>query len=234
MGIIIRTLYNNQNWRALCKQPRPYNECKRCFKPKEAILGPSPSDEVCTGNCWERNICVKYRWGCNPKGRKFGGRAYIGMKVFFVYKQPGGKQALYTLWGKTTVQSIDDKVVAEGQDDEKGFAFMYFISFVPLPKEKWVRNLTDRELVGEKWLQGAFRYVDTARETRLEQLIEGEKADRPVESPAITIPPTDTILTIRIMPNIEEKLDRIANAEGRQKDEIVREAIAEWLKGREL
>lgn len=230
MGIVIRTLYNNQDWQALCKQPRPYNECKRCFNPKEAILSPSPSDEVCTGNCWERNICVKYRWGFTRKGNKFGARAHIGMKVFFVHKQTGGKQALYTLWGKTTAQSIDDKVVAEGQDDEKGFAFIHFSPFEPLPRDKWKYNLTAYELVGKEWRQGTFRYIDGRGEACLEQLIEGTIAESPPE-PSHS---GDSTLVVKIMPNIEEKLAKAAYEEGRQKDEIFREAIAEWLKGREL
>jgi len=34
------------------------------------------------------------------------------------------------------------------------------------------------------------------------------------------------------MPNIYQKLEEIATEEGRSIDEIVREAIAVWLKGR--
>ena len=227
MGILIRTLYNNQGWEGLCNSPSKDRSCSLCFEPNVNIRPPSPSDEICTGNCWERNLCIKYRWGCTPQGRAFGKRAYIGMKAFFVYKQSDGN---YTLWGKTTVQNIDDKVLEDGEDDERGFAFIHFTPFEPLPKDKWVHNLTAYELVGEEWRQGRYRYIDGKREAYLEQLIEGTLAERPIE-PSHS---GDLTLSIKIMPNIEEKLEEIASKEGRQKDEIVREAIAEWLKGREL
>lgn len=229
MGIIIRTLYNNQDWQAPCNNP--YREgCRLCFEPNVNIRPPSVNDEICTGNCWERNLCIQYRWGCTPKGRKFGGRAYIGMKAFFVYKQLNRN---YTLWGKTTVQSIDDRIFEDGEEDEEGFAFIHFSPFEALPRDKWVRDLTAQQLVGEEWRRGRYRYIDAGSESYLEQLIEGGKSERRPEGPIITPPPSSATLNIQIMPNIEEKLEEIAYKEGRQKDEIIREAIAEWLKGRE-
>lgn len=230
MGILIRTMYNNQGWKAPCNTPDKDRHCSLCFTPNVNIKPPSHGYEVCKGNCWERNIRIKYRWGCTPKGRKFGGRAYIGMKAFFVYKQPDGN---YTLWGKTTVQSIDDRVLEDGDEFEKGYAFIHFSPFEVLPKDKWVRDRTDKQLVGEKWLMGRFRYIDTGRESYLEQLIQGGEAENLPEGPIITPPLSSTTLNIKIMPNIDEKLEEIAYKEGRQKDEIVREALAEWLKGRE-
>jgi len=227
MGIVIRVLYNNQGWQALCKSPYKDRECHLCFEPNVAIRPPSVTDEICSGDCWERNICNKYRWGCAPSGRKFGKRAYLGMKAFFVYKQPDGK---YTLWGKTTVERIGDKF--EVDFDGKHYQFIYFSPFEPLPQDKWVRHLTDKELVGEKWLMGRHRYIDTERESFLERLIEGGKPERPVQALAVTPSPANPILNIKVMPHIEKKLEEIAYAEGRQKDDIVREAIAEWLKGR--
>lgn len=231
MGMIIRTLYNNQGWQTRCESPYKDRKCRLCFEPNVNIRPPTVTDEVCTGNCWERNLCVKYRWGCTPQSRTFGGRAHIGMKVFFVYKQLDGN---YTLWGETTVQSIDDRVLEEGEDDEKGFAFIHFNPFAALPEDKWVKDLTDRQLVGEKWLMGRYRYIDTRRESYLEQLIEGGKAKTGAEGSSVTPPSNAVTFTIQIMPNINDKLEKIAYKEGRQKDEVVREAIAEWLKGREL
>lgn len=231
MGIVIRTLYNNRSWQAPCNSPYKDRGCSLCFEPNVDIKPPSISDEVCTGNCWERNLCIKYRWGGIPKGRTFGGQAYIGMKAFFVCKQLDGN---YTLWGKTTVQSIDDNVLEEGEDDEKGFAFIHFSPFEALPKDKWVRDLTAQQLVGKKWLMGRHRYIDTGRETYLEQLIKRTTTEKRAEGSIITPPPSNSTLNIRIMPNIDKKLEEMAYKEGRQKDEIVREAIAEWLKGREL
>ena len=231
IGIIMRTLYNNQGWQSPCISPYKDRECGLCFQPNVHISPPSVTDEVCAGICWEKNLCVKYRWGCTPQGRTFGGRAHIGVKVFFVYKQLDRN---YTLWGKTTVQSMDDRVLEEGEDDEKGFAFIHFDPFQALPKDKWVRNLAAQQLVGKKWLMGRYRYIDTGRESYLEQLIEGGKAEKRSEGPLVTPPPNTITLNVRITPNIDDELGKIAYKEGRQKDEIIREAIAEWLKNREL
>lgn len=228
MAIVIRTLYNNQDWQAPCKCPFEEPNFVIDFEKAVGVKLPSPGDKTCSGDCWERNLCVKYRWGCTPSGRKFGKRAYLGMKAFFVHKQPDGK---YALWGKTTVERIGDKF--EVDFDGKHYQFMYFSPFKPLPKEKWVRNLTAQQLVGKKWLMGRHRYIDARSESYLEQLIERGAAEKQPES-AVIIPSPNTItLSIQITPNINDKLEEIAYKEGRQKDEIVREAIAEWLKGRE-
>ena len=231
MDMIIRTLYNNQGWQAPCRNPYKDRECGLCFHPNVNIRPPSVADEVCTGNCWERNLCVKYRWGCTPQGRTFGGRAHIGMKGFFVYKQLDGN---YTLWGKTTVQSIDDRVLQEGGEDEKGFAFIYFNPFEALPKDKWVPDLTDKLLVGEKWLMGTFRYIDAGHENYLEHRIEEGTVQRQPAGSIITPSPNTIILNTVVTSSINDRLDKISCEEGRHKDEIVREAIAEWLKSREL
>lgn len=232
MGIIIRTLYNNQSWQAPCDNPYKDTGCGFCLMPNVAIKPPSINDEICTGKCWEQSLCIKYRWGCTPRGTTFGGRAHIGMKAFFVYKQLDGN---YTLWGKTTVQSIDKKIIEEGDEIiEKGFAFINFSPFEALPKDKWVRDLTAQQLVGKKWLMGRHRYIDTGRENYLEQLIERITTERRAEGPIITPSLNNSSLIIKLKPNILEKLEEIAYKEGREKDEIVREAIAEWLKGREL
>ena len=228
MGIVIRTVYNNNGWQARCKAPYKDVECGECFKEIVDIVAPTKAGEICSGKCWEQNLCIEYRWGCTPSGRKFGKRAYIGMKVFFVYKQPDGK---YALWGKTTVERIGDKF--EVDFTGKHYQFMYFSPFAALPEDKWVRDRTDQQLVGEKWLMGRYRYIDAGRESYLEQLIKGGEAENLPEGPIITPPPSSTTLNIKIVPNINEKLEEIAYKEGRQKDEIIREAIAEWLKGRE-
>ena len=151
------------------------------------------------------------------------------MKVFLVFRQPGGR---YTLWGKTTVRDIDDEVATEGRDYEVGFAFIHLEPFESLPKEKWVSNLSDVQLVGEKWLMGRYRYIDAEKEGYLEQLMEGEVPKEQVETPVTILTNNSISLSINVTPNIYKKLESIANEEGRQTDEIVREAIAEWVKGR--
>lgn len=230
MSMIIRVLYNNQDWRSPCRTPGKDIGCWNCFV--SAFLGidpPSRDDEVCTGHCWEQHLCTEYKWGCTPKGRNFGYQAYRGVKVFFVFRQPDGN---YTLWGKTTVRDIDDEPAEKGGDYEIGFAFIHFDPFEPLPQVKWVRNLSDVQLVGEKWLMGRYRYIDAEKEDYLEQLIEGEVSAKQAEITAATPASNNVNLSISVMPNIYKKLEGIANEEGRQIDEIVREAIAEWVKGR--
>ena len=88
-------------------------------------------------------------------------------------------------------------------------------------------------MVGAEWRQGRFRYIDREQELHLEKLIKGETSEI-TQGGAITTPPSGTsILNIEVSPHINERLEKIARQEGRQKDEIIREAIAEWLKERE-
>lgn len=231
MGIVIRTLYNNQGWKARCIKPYSDTLCHICCSENVHvnITPPSPGDPECSGHCWEENLCVDYRWGCTPAGRRFGSRAYPGMKVLFVYRQPGGN---YTIWGMTTVRNIDSNIEISYVDG-KGYSFMYFDAFEQLVRHKWVRDLTDRQLVGEEWRQGRYRYIDSRHDTYLEQLVERKEVQGGAEDEPITVtPPSSRVVTIPIMPNVEQKLDAIARQEGRSKEEIVREAIAEWLRGR--
>lgn len=229
MGMIIRVLYNNQDWQAPCKNPGKDGGCWLCFENNVNINPPSLEDEICKGHCWEQHLCTEYRWGCTPQGRMFGYRAYLGMKAFFVFKQSDGN---YTLWGRTTVNSVDNKLIEEGRDDEAGFAFIHFNPFEPLTREKWVMNLSDIQLVGEKWLMGRYRYINSEREAHMEQLIEGLISEKRARNSIATQPISNTNLNINIAPKIYERLEYAANEEGRQIEEIVREAIAEWLKGR--
>ncbi len=230
MSMIIRVLYNNQGWRGSCQAPGKDIGCWQCFEENVDIKLPQRTDEVCTGHCWEQHLCVDYKWGCTPKGRVFGYQAYPETKVFFVFKQPDGN---YTLWGKTTIRAVDDEPREEGQDYEVGFAFIHFNPFEPLPKERWVKNLSSVQLVDKQWLMGRYRYIDAEREAYLEQLIEGEVPREQTGMPAVA-PTSDGIgLNIYVTPSIHKKLEGMAKEEGRSIDEIVREAIAEWMKGRQ-
>ena len=238
MSMVIRTLYNNKSWEDRCTAPYKDVECASCFKINPftnermfMIKQPNRTDEECSGDCWERSICTEYRWGCTPKGKTFGKRAYPGMKVFFVYGQPDGN---YTLWGKTTIQSIDDRVLEQGEDFGEGYAYIHLTPFQPLPKEQWVRNLTDHRLVGEKWLMGRYRYLNASQESFLEDLIGGAKVERQVESPPVTPYPHTLSLKVSLTSHMDNKLTKIAHDEGRQKEEIIREAIAEWIRQRGL
>lgn len=229
MAIVIRVAYNNQNWEAPCRTPGIDTLCWYCFEDILDIIPPKWTDEVCSGHCWEQHLCTDCRWGCTPKGRKYGDRAHSGMKVFFVSKQPDRN---YTLWGKTTVHSVDDEPVKKGRDDEVGFAFIHFNPVELLPRDKWIRNLSDVQLVGAKWLQGRHRYINAEQDDYLEQLIKGEVPEKRTEAPVTTPLGNSVNLNISVTPNIHKKLESIADEEGRQIDEIVREAVAEWIKKR--
>jgi hypothetical protein len=149
------------------------------------------------------------------------------MKVFFVYRQRGGK---YTLWGKTNIRSVDSEPVKEGQSYEKGFAFAHFEPFEPLPREKWVADLTADELVGAPWRMGPHRFISREQEMKLEERIQGIAHEE-------QLPITQTAGSKAVMVNLSAtmytKLENIAGDEGRELDEIVREAVAEWLRTRE-
>ena len=227
-AIVIRCMYNNQGWNAPCIKPGTDSKCERCFNPKVQIRPPQWDDETCSGNCWERYVCKDYKWGCYPKGNSFT-RAYVGMRVFFVYRNSDG---FYTIWGTSKVASIDKLPMQTGRDFEDGYKFIRFEPFEQLPRDKWVSSIKDKQMVGQSWRQGRLRYIDSERELHLEKLIEGEKPE-PIETSTDTVPPSaNTTLSIDIMPHINEKLDKIAQQEGRHKEDIIREAIAEWIRNR--
>jgi len=230
MDLVVRVLYNNQSWQAPCKKPGSDRLCWQCFREDDLdITGPSISDEICTGHCWEQHLCTDYRWGCYPKGRNFGSRAYSGQKVYFIFRQPDGK---YTVWGKTSIQDIDKKPMEQGKDDEKGFAFMHFNSFKPLIKDKWIVNLSDRQLVGEEWRQGRYRFIDAKQSAYIEDLIKGLTPGKQPAGGSTIQHELVAFHDLSLSPKIYEKLENIANEEGRKMDDIVREGIAEWLRTR--
>ncbi len=229
MGIVIRTMYNNQNWQAPCIKPGEDPECT-CFTSQVNIKAPKEEDEVCSGNCWERYIRVDHRWGCTPQGRTFA-QAYKGMKVFFVYKHLMGD---YTIWGTTKVKDVDLFPMKSGKDYEAGFAFIHFEPFEPLPRDKWVLGLFDKQLVGEIWRQGRFRYIDREREQYLDRLIEGQGiSEAAIKQPISVIKNSMDVISIEIAAGIRKRLENVALNEGRTIEETIREAIAEWLRVRE-
>lgn len=222
MGMVIRTLYNNQGWSEPCVKPGEDSYCGYCFWADRAIRRPSREDEVCKGECWEKYICRRFRWGCTPKGNVFN-RAYKGTKVFLVFPQPTG---LYTIWGVTTVTSADAIPRTQGEEDEEGFAFVHFEPFSPLPEDKWVRNLTDVELVRASWRMGTFRYVSPEQESYIESLLRGYRPEKQ--------PRTDVTLTIKIKGHIDQRLDELASLEGRGKEDLIKEALAEFINARSM
>ena len=232
MGIIIRVLYNNQDWKAPCTHPGIDSFCHKCFADSNIdIRGPKKNDEVCSGLCWERDLCTNYEWGCTPKGRKFGNRAFPGIKVFFVFQQPDHK---YTLWATTQVTHVNVRPIRHLVDHEIGYYhWMRFAPFDPLPKGKWVKDLTDIDLVDRQWKQGRHRFITPAKEKDLEGLIEGTTSKEELSKPDGPFPINDNgSVHIKFSSNIYKKLLEIGKIEGRQLDEILKEAVAEWLRDR--
>lgn len=229
MALVIRTLYNNRNWKSACIKPGEDTGCEMCFISQVNIRSPQRNDEICSGNCWERYICRDYKWGCTPKGRTFA-QAYKGMKVFLVYKHFMGG---YTIWATTTVKSIDYTPMQSKNDFEDGFAFIHFESFEPLPRDKWVSDLSDQHIVGALWRQGRFRYIGKEREQYLEQLIECETGIVTGKERLIEEPDKLENVNTKLMKSVVNRLAVIAQHEGRTTEELIREAVAEWLTSRQ-
>lgn len=230
MAIVIRVAYNNKDWKGPCDTPWKDNLCWYCFEGQLQIKAPQVNDVVCSGDCWEKRLCTEYRWGCTPKGRVYGSDAYKGAKVFFVYKQRNGN---YTIWGRAQVSSVDDKLMQSSNEFENGYSYIHFEQFEPLSQNKWVKDIPDTKLVGARWLQGRHRYINIEREQFLDGLIDG----LPIEKIANVVEPKGNEdgsidVTVKLMLRIYRKIEKIALEEGRSKDEVFREAIAEWVKNR--
>lgn len=230
MAMIVRVAWNNKDWKAACDEPGKDPFCWYCFQGLLQIEQPKKDDFICSGDCWERRLCKEYKWGANGQGKVFGKNAYPEEAVFFVFKQPDD---LYTIWAKTTITSVDTAPMKSTYIYENGYAFVHFQPFEPMHKEKWVKNLSDVELVGKRWLQGRFRYIDNNQETYLDQLINGEVSVKSVKTifDKTNIGNTDeVVISTAVAPIIYKKLEDIATNEGRAVNELVREAIAKWLK----
>lgn len=227
MAMVVRVAYNNKGWKAPCDNPGKDDLCWHCFEGILQIKPPKKDDITCSGECWERRLRTEYRWGCTPKGRVYGSDAYKGVKVFLVFKQRDGN---YTIWGRTQVNSIDDKPIQSSNESENGYAFLHFEKFEPLPRDKWVTGLSDVELVGARWLQGRHRYIGTELATKLDYLI--ERKELPPAAMNYTLNADELTISVQLAQNVLVRLNKAAREEGRTKDEIMREAIAEWLRTR--
>lgn len=237
VGLVIRTAFNNQGWAGRCINPLGDN---RCFKCREGGLyinkgNPIEEDETgyCKGEpeeyplylpedgdeafwCWEQVLCKKYFWG-NVKGK--WREAFKGMPVYFVYAE---ENRTLTLWGHSVIDKIND--------EPKRYPPIFFKSFKPLPQDKWVKGLTGEKITGSSWRQLHYRYLDERHENYLSSLVKGEGKLKPLTT--ILHSEGHETLNFQLKKDIKEKLGKIANNEGREIEDIIREAVAKLIRDR--
>ena len=144
MGMIIRVAFNNQNWSGRCKNVRGDPRFSKCREELYAV-GYKPDERGnCLANCWESTLCTEFFWVSSVGN--FGGRA--AGNVFFVY--PDVNNAL-VLWGKSDV-------------DRRAGDRIYFKPFKAMPAQKWVRNLSAKQILGKNWASGTYRYLNEVQE----------------------------------------------------------------------
>lgn len=231
-GLVIRTVFNNQGWAAPCKNPLKDHQCYICVKGLlPGINDGNPIKEDAKGDCygdfgglvvpedkwcWEQTLCSKYYWR-NIKGK--WRYAKVGMSVYFVYSEIDKS---LTLWGQAIIDTIDN---------DHQSPTLNFKPFKPLSQNKWVYGLTGKELTGEHWKQGHYRYLDAKHEAYMSALVErGEKH----EIKNNIIPPSGAYeqFDMQLKRDITEKLEKIAHMEGRDVKELIREAVAKLIRER--
>lgn len=231
-AIVIKTVFNNQDWKGPCKRPLKDYRCYMCVKGVlPGINGGNPIEEnnkgFCHGGfgsfaitedswCWEQTLCEKFYWR-NVKGKwRFVNE---GMPVYFVY--PEHDKSL-TLWGHTVIDTIDN-------DHE--LPTLHFKAFNPLPQEKWIQGLTGKELTGAHFKQGHYRYLDDKHHNYLSSLIRtGKKAQK--TSNALAVEEDADSFNVQLREDIMKKLEKIAKLEGREIKDIIREAVAKLIRER--
>lgn len=232
-GLVIRTVFNNQGWAGRCVKPLSDIKCFKCMEGGLYINKGNPIEEdekgICKGEpedyplfedeagwCWEQVLCKKYFWG-NVKGK--WRQTFKEMPVYFVHPELDGS---LTLWGHSLIERIDN--------EPHEYPPIYFKPFKPLPQDRWVKGLTGEEIVGEKWRQLHFRYLDESHEKYLSALVQG-KRNPPLPKVALYVEAYDA-LTVELRRDVKEKLEKIAHTEGREVKELVREAVAKLIRER--
>jgi len=253
-GLVIRVAFNNSEWKGRCYKPLSDPGCYKCRSGHLYINKGYPVGEdesgFCKGKfpvplsglfnedekiwCWEQVLCRYYFWG-NPIGRW---NAYVGMNVFFVYQE---RNRTYTLWGHTVIKEIHNEIPVNKEENK--YPYLIFEPFEALPESKRTKGLTPLELVGtSKWNMPFYRYIDEARVNFLLSLIRGEKKESPssISSEDIICSPPKKfplytggkLIKVRVSGNIFQRLNEIAMTEGRDIEEVVREAIAKLIRER--
>jgi hypothetical protein len=140
------------------------------------------------------------------------------MPVYFVYPEV---DSTLTLWGYGLVDRIDN------EPDE--YPPIFFKPFEPLPQERWVKGLNGAKVTGKKWGQLHFRYLDESHEKYLASLIEGKYEPG---REGIYSPRSYDVINIELKRDIKEKIEKIAQTEGREPQELIREAVAKLIRER--
>jgi len=154
MGIIIRTVFNNQNWMKSCTNA---DRDRRLFQCHDAVVNISykvNKKGICKAKCWEKRLCSEYSW--YSKIGNFGPRA-TG-KAYFIYRDIDNS---LVLWGKSKIKNVEDNKID-------------FNPFKPFSQKKRIENLSFndlRQLGVPTWGAGTFRYIGEDTETRLDSLI---------------------------------------------------------------
>ncbi len=141
MGMIIRTVFNNNNWDGACKDA---DRDRRLYKCKDKIFNTKYKVNKrgnCLAKCWESTLCKNFYW-INPLGNFDVDRAKGD--AFFVYQDLDNS---LVLWGKSKISNVNKNKVK-------------FYEFTPLAQEKWVRGLLPENILGAKFGRGTFRYTD--------------------------------------------------------------------------
>ncbi|MBF0377813.1 MAG: HNH endonuclease [Desulfamplus sp.] len=160
MAIIIRTVFNNQDWRNACQNA---NHDRRLYQCHERRVNTDfkilETRQCSSAECWEQHLCKNYSW-YNSKG-DFGERA-TG-KAYFIYPDTDKK---LVLWGKSEIKSVENNI-------------LNFQPFKPLPKNRQISGLTYKELqaIGvPEWGSRNYRYISDETANILDTVIsEGVK-----------------------------------------------------------
>jgi hypothetical protein len=221
MALVLRVAYNDQGWRAPCRNLRGNSLHYQCEQGRVNVGFGEDVSGACKATCWEKDLCTKYEW--HSILGNWGLRAAPGEKVYFVFRQRDG---LYTIWGRSEIDRTNGKDI-------------FFLPFSALPETSWVKNLKDTDLVGKRWLQGFYRYISNGLEAYVEGLLGGKPPTDTISLPSRPEPPAQikresgfTTKNISLKNQKVNELEKIAQEEGREVDDLIREAVGEWIRGR--
>jgi hypothetical protein len=241
-ALLLRVLYENAQWKEKCLSPFTDPLCWKCQEERRDLdqgkitklnITPPQIDDVdgkrCSGRCWEASLARYFEWGSDKHFRGL----MAGMKVFLMFEEKNNntKKIEYRIWGSTIVTHVNVQQLAHPDS-----SYRYWIRlkpFEPLPREKWSNPMSDRDILGTKWGQGFYRYIyDEAQVAILEKIVSGVTIEEAGIKPNLAQPAAKT-KKLLLSTNIEEKVKEIADSQGRSRDDIIRQAVAEWLKKQE-